>query len=59
MLKALIVLAVSVGVLSSTGCCWPMHGGRYRYYDGYSEAQRPGPPGRYHGERGERGDGRH
>jgi hypothetical protein len=57
MLKLLAVLAVAVAVLSTTGCCWPMHEGRHRYYrDSYSEAPRPPPPGR---PMGDRYDGRH
>jgi len=56
-MKPLIVLAVAVGILSSTGCCWPMHEGRYRHHrDSYSEMQRPPPPGRAYGDRGDRGD---
>jgi hypothetical protein len=56
MWKPLVVLALAVTVLSSTGCCWPMHEGRHGYYrDSYSEAPRPPAPRRsYEG----RGDGR-
>jgi hypothetical protein len=56
MWKPLVVLALAVAVLSSTGCCWPMHEGRHGYYrDSYSEAPRPPAPRRsYEG----RGDGR-
>jgi len=47
MTKPLIVLAAAVAILSATGCCWPLHEGRYRgYYDGRAEAPRPAPPPR-------------
>jgi len=51
MLKTLTALALGVAVLSSSGCCWPYHGGRHGghgYYgdsgDGQREAPRPQPP---------------
>jgi hypothetical protein len=47
MLKTLIVLAAAAFALSATGCCWPLHEGRYRGYDRWSEGQRPPPPGQY------------
>jgi hypothetical protein len=56
MWKPLAVLAVAVAVLSSTGCCWPMHEHRRYYRDSYSEAPRPPAPQRsYEGH----GDGRY
>jgi hypothetical protein len=52
MLKFLVVLAAAFAILSTTGCCWPLHEGRRGYYrDGYSDGQRPPPPGRYDDDR--------
>jgi len=41
-MKTLIVIAAAVAVLSATGCCLPLHGGRHGH-DRWSEGQRPAP----------------
>ena len=45
MKKSLLVLAAVVGVLSISGCCWPLHEGRHRSRD-WGESTRPEPSGR-------------
>jgi hypothetical protein len=46
MVKSLVVLAAVAAILSTAGCCWPLHEGRYGHYDRWSEYQRPPPPSR-------------
>jgi len=53
MVKSLVVLATAAAVLSTAGCCWPLHEGRYHRSDRYSGGSRPVSP-----ERPGREDGR-
>jgi hypothetical protein len=43
-MKTLIALAAAAAILSSTGCCWPMHEGRHYRYGGWSDDSREGRP---------------
>lgn len=45
MLKPLLALAAIVAVLSASGCCLPLHGGRYYGDDRWSDSDRPASPG--------------
>jgi len=47
MLKTFAALAAAVAVLTVSGCCWPLHGGRHGGRGGYddrSDTRRPDPP---------------
>lgn len=50
MMKTLLAVAVVAALLTATGCCLPLHHGRYggrSYYSPqWSDSSRPAPPAR-------------
>lgn len=57
MTKILLGVAAVLAVLSATGCCLPLHGGRHGYYsEGWSDGSRPRPPPPSRSWRDHRGD---